>query len=118
MIHVSLKIRVVTVVPTKFVLTCSAVVERAGYRSADLGEGGWTQVARRQRRVSTTQQQQQEQEQQEEEEEEKEEHCKEPEERRERRLLLIYLHDETLPSSRSFCSQVYLISKRVERLEN
>ncbi len=89
-------------VPTNFVLTCSAVVERAGFRSADLGEGGgWTQVARRERKVSTTQQQQQQ--------EEKEEPCKEPEERRERRLLLIYLHDETLPSSRSFCSQVYQI---------
>jgi hypothetical protein len=98
----------------KAYMTCSAVVERAGFRSADLGEGGgWTQVARRERRVSTTQQQQQ----QEEKEEEKEE--KEPEERRERRLLLIYLHDDTLPSSRSFCSQVeYLISKRVEGLEN
>jgi hypothetical protein len=97
------------------VLTCSAVVERAGYRSADLSEGGgWTQVARRERRVSTTEQQQQ---QQEEEKQEKEEE-KEPEKRRERRLLLIYLHDETLPSSRSFCSQVYLISKREERPEN
>jgi hypothetical protein len=95
----------------KFV-TCSAVVERAGFRSADLGEGAWTQVARRERRHSTTQEQQQE-------EEEEREPCKEPEERRERRLVLIYLHDETLPSSRSFCSQVeYLISKRVEGLEN
>jgi hypothetical protein len=93
-------------------LTCSAVVERAGYRSADLGEGGgWTQVARRERRVSTTEQQHQQQEKEKEEE-------TEPEERKERRLLLIYLHDETLPSSRSFCSQVYLIAKRVERLEN
>ena len=82
-------------------------MERAGYRSADLGEEGWTQVARRERRVSITQQQQQEQQ----EEKEEEEPCKEPEERRERRLLLIYLHDETLPSSRSFCSQVYLTSK-------
>ncbi len=82
-------------------MTCSAVVERAGCRSADLGEGGgWTQVARRERRVSTTQQQPQQQEKEEQEQE------KEPEERRERRLLLIYLHDETLPSSRSFCSQV------------
>ncbi len=81
-------------------LTCSAVVERAGYRSADLGEGGWTQVARRERRLSTTQEQQQQHQ------EKEEEPCKEPEERRERRLLLIYLHDETLPSSRSFCSQV------------
>jgi hypothetical protein len=101
-------------IPTKFVLTCSAVVERAGFRSADLGEGGgWTQVARRERRLSTTQQQQPQQQ-----EEKEEEPCKEPEERRERRLLLIYLHDETLSSSRSFCSQVYLISKRVERPEN
>ncbi len=98
-------------------LTCSAVVERAGYRSTDLGEGGgWTQVARRERRVSTTKEQQQQQEQQQE--EEKEQPGKEPEERRERRLLLIYLHDETLPYSRSFCSQVYLISKRDERPEN
>jgi hypothetical protein len=95
-----------------YLLTCSTVVERAGYRSADLGEGGgWTQVARRERRLSTTQQQHQQQ-------EEKEEHCKEPEERRERRLLLIYLHDDTLPSCRSFCSQVYLISKREERPDN
>jgi hypothetical protein len=109
-------LKIIATVPTKFMLTCSAVVERAGFRSADLGEGGgWTQVARRERRVSTTQEQQQ---QQEKEEEEKEEPCKEPEERRERRLLLIYLHDDTLPSSRSFCSQVYLISKREERPEN
>jgi hypothetical protein len=86
-------------------VTCSTVVERAGYRSADLGEGGgWTQVARRERRLSTTQQQQHQQHQEKEEE-------KEPEKRRERRLLLIYLHDETLPSSRSFCSQVYLQRK-------
>jgi hypothetical protein len=65
-------------------------------------------VARRERRVSTTQEQ---------EEEEKEEPCKEPEERRERRLLLIYLHDDTLPSSRVFCSQVpgYQIAKRKTR---
>jgi len=71
-------------------------VARGGYRSPDLVEEGWTQVAgrsshQRERKESTTQD---------------EEEKKEPEEHRERRLLLIYLHDRTLPSSRSFCSQV------------